>query len=250
MKTIDFSKNGGLPLSQDRLAYMQTAYTEAVQALAKLAGDKTITSGCIVTGSNISDGWIVYNGELIRFVGGNLAANVAISTTGTGLVFKNGINNTVLNEKTASCALIGTFPYSDLVRLPDLKTTYMAIASLTSSIIALGERIDNLAWGDISGKPSSYINYSAKVYLGDVGNPASSAINNNDSKWTITIPDQGINDYIVAGSLVGNHTNMDLDNDVMWITGGYTRTTFDICIREVSGVVQDLSFAFAIIKTI
>ncbi len=248
MKQIDFSKNGGLPLSQDRLAYMQTAYTEAVQALATLAGDKTIVSGCMVTGYNISDGWIVYNGELIRFVGGNLASNVAISTTGTGLVFKNGINNTVLNEKTASCALIGAFPYSDLVRLSDLKTSDIAITSLTASIVSLGIRIDNLAWNDISGKPTTYITYSAVEHLGDIAG-GYSYVGVQQSKYTITIPDQGTNNYIVIGTMKSNQST-DINNDdyITWCTGKLTNTTFDLAVREGNAAAQDLSFHFSIVK--
>ena len=139
MKSIDFSKNGGFPLSQDILAFLQTSYTEAIQVLASLCGDKTIISGVVVTGTNVSDGWIVYGGQLIRFVGGNVAANVAITTTGTALNFKNGISNTVINENTASCALIGAFPFSELQPIESTINIQTALNNLIANVWRTGD---------------------------------------------------------------------------------------------------------------
>lgn len=72
MKQIDFSKPGGLPLSQDVLAFMQSAYTEVLTALAQCGG----TGPFIISGMNtysalnasgVADGWLYYNGEILKF---------------------------------------------------------------------------------------------------------------------------------------------------------------------------------------
>ena len=39
MKQFDFTKNGGFPLEQDQLHYMQTSYTELAKALATIGLD-------------------------------------------------------------------------------------------------------------------------------------------------------------------------------------------------------------------
>jgi microcystin-dependent protein len=116
MKRIDFNKNGGYPLTQDTANYLQTAYTEALGAIGLTFGNKVIVSGCTISGSNISDGWIVINGEVIKFVGGTVNTKVKITETGTSLTFKNGISNQVLFNKTAACTTIGDFDFSELVR--------------------------------------------------------------------------------------------------------------------------------------
>ena len=139
MKSIDFSKNGGFPLSQDRLDYMQQSYTEAIEVLAKICGDKTILNGVIVTGATVSDGWIIYNGQLIKFVGGSLAAKVVISNPGTTLDFKNGITNTVIYETTASCALVGAFNFSDLQPIETTINIQTALNNLIANVWRTGD---------------------------------------------------------------------------------------------------------------
>ena len=65
MKTIDFTKPGGFPLTQDQLNYLQSAYKEAINAVAAMGGSgavPVIVSGMVVanpsTGDySITDGW-------------------------------------------------------------------------------------------------------------------------------------------------------------------------------------------------
>ncbi len=76
MKLIDFTKPGGFPLTQDRLGYLQTAYTECINALASMGGTGPFTiSGCAVTRTHVSGsvynytvaaGWVYYQGNMLR----------------------------------------------------------------------------------------------------------------------------------------------------------------------------------------
>lgn len=124
-KQIDFSNIGGFPLTEDTLDYLQGSYTGALGAVAKLAGDKVIITGVEVTGATVSNGWISYQGKLIKFVGGALAAKVFIQNIGTVATFEDGIDKTVYYEETASCGALGAFDFSDLIRLSSLQNIWL-----------------------------------------------------------------------------------------------------------------------------
>lgn len=73
----------GFPGTNKTLRFIQDAFREPLGALAQLAGNKTIITGVVVTGSDpaamvVSNGFISYNGEIIPFVGGNYADTVTI----------------------------------------------------------------------------------------------------------------------------------------------------------------------------
>ncbi|MDE3185291.1 MAG: hypothetical protein KGM16_17905 [Bacteroidota bacterium] len=116
MNRIDLTQLGGFPLEQDTLKFMQDNAADAFSAIAKLCGDKTILTGVVKTGSLVSDGWIAYGGELIKFVGGNYAAQVVISETAAvdQALFEDGSTKDVYFTKIATCGAAGSFPFSDL----------------------------------------------------------------------------------------------------------------------------------------
>lgn len=117
MNSIDFTKNGGADVSQNVLAFMQDSYVQALAAIAKLVGSKTILHGVELSAGVVSDGWIAYNGELVRFVGGTHAAKVVINTTPTGRVYADNVTRDMLFEVTATCGSVGLFDFSELRRL-------------------------------------------------------------------------------------------------------------------------------------
>lgn len=129
MKGIDFTKLGGYPFTQDTLDYLQTAYTEAVGALCAAGGTATgpmRISGMEVTEPTpgdvaVSDGWFIYNGNLIRFIGdtvtpGSDVALVEITNGATSLTFNNGSSHNVLLESTAT--VIAAASVTDATHFP------------------------------------------------------------------------------------------------------------------------------------
>ncbi len=124
MDTVDFSQNGGLPLEQDTLDFLQLAYKGPLEGIAKLCGDKTILSGVVQTGSNISAGWISYEDELILFQGCTHAAQVAIVETPISVTFEDGTLKETYFLKVAVCAAVGEFLFSDLVPLLSLQNIW------------------------------------------------------------------------------------------------------------------------------
>lgn len=125
MKTSNFTHIGGLKGTQNRLDFMQQGYIEALAAVAKLCGDKTIICGVEVDASNnVSDGWIAVDGELIRFIGGSIAAQIVFNTEVTPLVFADGSINNVHFDKTATCGSVGSFSFTELQPLITLKNVW------------------------------------------------------------------------------------------------------------------------------
>ena len=120
MKTIDFSKPGGIPLTQDLLDYLQTGYKEALAGVAEVGGSgpivvsgmeitKTLVSGTIYNYSN-TDGWVLYNGELIWVSAGGFAGidesvnalYMQLNRISTPLTYNDGSTPNVVNDVAGS----------------------------------------------------------------------------------------------------------------------------------------------------
>lgn len=67
-------------LTTDALAFMQSAF-ESFEQLGNLGGESIIVSGCVVTGSSVSSGWMFIKGKLMPFIGGSIQTNVRIVET-------------------------------------------------------------------------------------------------------------------------------------------------------------------------
>jgi hypothetical protein len=80
MNKLTLSGVQDFALTTDALAFMQSAY-ETFEQLAKLGGDNYIVSGCTVTGSSVSSGYMVLKGKLVYFTGGTIQPNVRIVET-------------------------------------------------------------------------------------------------------------------------------------------------------------------------
>ena len=108
-KRIDFTQQGGFPLTQEILAFMQEGYSGLSDAIAAVVGNNTIISGVELLNDSFTNGWIVYNNELIPFVGGSgNSVYFKVFTTETPLVFEDGANKTVKFDKYAAVAADGT----------------------------------------------------------------------------------------------------------------------------------------------
>ncbi|WP_010664946.1 hypothetical protein [Marinilabilia salmonicolor] len=80
MNKIVLENTRDVPLTTDLLAFMQASYS-ALEKLAAIGGDNFIVSGCTVSGSTATSGWMVLKGKLVPFKGGSIQTNVRIITT-------------------------------------------------------------------------------------------------------------------------------------------------------------------------
>lgn len=92
MNKSKFIQTGGYPLKAERLQEQETAYS-IFNSLGALAGNLTIISGCTVIGSNVGDGFVYIDGELLEFKGGAFDNNstVIIIEEAVNRAFKNGL---------------------------------------------------------------------------------------------------------------------------------------------------------------
>lgn len=77
MNTLLFN-TGGFPLQTEHLDFLQKSYKESGLALGGLAGTDCIMSGCTVTGSTTSDGYVSWDGEVYLFKGGTTSSYVIL----------------------------------------------------------------------------------------------------------------------------------------------------------------------------
>ncbi len=133
MKSIDFTKPGGFPLTQDQLGYLQEAYTESIGALAAIGGSGAtpyIISGIVISNPSIgtysiTDGWFFYNGEMVRCLSGSvvgasgaLAPFIVINPESSSLVFNNGSTPDVIFDKSATIVVLPSSTATDATHFP------------------------------------------------------------------------------------------------------------------------------------
>lgn len=94
MNNIDFNTSpAGFPLESDAiLGFMQQAIIDGMLGIAELAGTngQTIVSGCAISGTTVGNGWVMINGELLRFEGGTKQTSVIIEETATQKANEDG----------------------------------------------------------------------------------------------------------------------------------------------------------------
>ena len=100
-KRFDFTQVGGFPLTQEVLAFMQESYSDLSNVIAGLIGTNCIVAGVNTVGTTLTPGWIVYNNELLPFVGGTKSDYFRVVEEAIQLQFEDGINRSVKFNKYA-----------------------------------------------------------------------------------------------------------------------------------------------------
>lgn len=107
MNKTNFNQTGGFPLKTERLQELQTAY-EIFNHLGNIAGNLSILSGCVTTGSSVSDGVVVINNEVISFKGGYIAANIIIIEEPVSKEFQDGFSKNIYTIRYATFGTAAT----------------------------------------------------------------------------------------------------------------------------------------------
>lgn len=101
MNKTEVQQTGGFPLETDTLDALQNAYS-IFNALGELAGNLAIISGCITTGSTVSDGVVYVKGEVFNFRGGTKSSYVIIKEDISTRVFEDGQSKVVYKNRYAT----------------------------------------------------------------------------------------------------------------------------------------------------
>lgn len=123
--------------------------------------------------------------------------------------------------------------------------TKAEVQSLIDTNLASGTNITALKHRSVETAILDFIADSSPLLKGTfvIGD-----VNTTDLLKTITFSNIGTSNYIVTGSLVGSSTDYNTDNDVMWSVREKTATGFKLALREVAGIVQNLSFDYVLFK--
>jgi microcystin-dependent protein len=141
MDLINFVQAGGFPVKAERLQEMQTAYS-VFNDLGNLAGNLSIISGCIVSGTSVSDGSVFIDGEVLKFKGGFISSNVIIIEDVSSKEFENGEIKAVHYERYA------TFGTSDISWLWEDFKRIDPIVQLMARVETLEKMAAPIATGD------------------------------------------------------------------------------------------------------
>jgi hypothetical protein len=82
MNNILLEAKRDFPFTTNVLKFMQAAFSN-LEKLALLGGDNYIVEGCVVTGTDVSSGWVVLNGLLMPFTAGTKQSTIKIVKTET-----------------------------------------------------------------------------------------------------------------------------------------------------------------------
>ena len=142
MNKANFQQNGGFPIETNTFDFMQSAY-DIFNCFGEMAGDKTIISGCESNGTEISDGYIYYNKELLFFKGGVEIDNIVIVEEVSKEDFEDGIQREVYKNRYATFGFAGggtSIDWSEFKRFNPLSAITEKIASLErkTSVFTLG----------------------------------------------------------------------------------------------------------------
>jgi len=139
MNKVEFQQTGGFPIETDTLSYLQDSIF-SLQSLAAIAGDNFILSGAVVTGGNVSDGYVVINGEVLPFRGGALQTKVVIAEEVAKRPFENGTEKPVFRTRYVRFGTgENTTLFADLPRIKDLKTFRNLPSEASSAIDSASE---------------------------------------------------------------------------------------------------------------
>lgn len=207
----------GFPGTNKTLRFLNESAFETMQNVAAICGDKTILSGMIVTGTDVSDGWISYNGESVYFAAGTLNDGVTIAALAENANYNDdsGDPTSILTQpaylsKTAAFSALAeaTFAYADLVRLKTIK--------------------------ELSSVPSNVLTFLRKgsVQITEVG-----VYIEKDVPFATV----GTAAYTVSGSLSQNSTDNTF-NDLRFTIGNKTATGFKVIITGMDFAGPDTVF--------
>lgn len=141
MNILKLDNTGGLPFDEDILAFMQEAY-DLFNATGEMAGNLSILKGCEEIGSNVTDGVVVIDGEILPFKSGAKSPNVVIYEQVTNLTFEDGVDKPVKKVRYAGFGN-GTpfYPWADFKRVKNLQELEDKDTSLLNRLKKLEERV-------------------------------------------------------------------------------------------------------------
>lgn len=198
-RKADFTHAGGLYTYQDTLDFMQSGFSQPLDAIANVIGSKVIISGCVDLVGQLSAGWISFNGEILPFTGGIKAPFIIVDEMTTNEQYDDNVQRpfyTVRRLKFGNVVgSFGGFPASDLRPLslnsPSIANALNAIESTLQAIVFESEVI--LSGLSVTLVPSFSISSGTVMFSGRLVNVSAYAGTypvylKNDGSWSAALP--------------------------------------------------------------
>jgi microcystin-dependent protein len=216
-KRIDYTQPDGLGVSQDTLNFMQTSYRDALSAIGRAFGNNTILYGCEVNGSNVSDGWVYIDGEMMPFIGGVFNPRVLVDEVVDVEQFSDLSTKTVYYTKVARSVALGGIPFSDLRSLKTIQAMQLSLVPANGIMIWWGEPENPpTGWAYCNGQNGTPDMRSIFPVGFDVRDADYNIVGKKGGLKTVslTAAQNGLHDHTThgKGSILGNFLNRLLNN--------------------------------------
>lgn len=157
MNHINFQQIGGFPLETETLLEVQKAYS-IFNAYGKAMGDKVIVSGCTVVGSNVSDGFIYLNDELISFKGGTLQSKIYIKEDVQDVEFADLVSKPVYYTRYATFGnTTNSIDWADFKRIDPVLTLMSRLDELEKTNAVFNSGLGSVWWrGTLASVPNGW----------------------------------------------------------------------------------------------
>lgn len=150
MNTINFIQTGGVPFTNNVAAEFEKAYS-IFNAYGQIAGDKTIISGCVENGTNVSDGFIYVAGELFYFEGGIKSDNIFLNVENIDKVFEDQTTKTLIKIRTLKFgnAIENVWEWSDFKRIDTMLSIMTRLDTLEADQIITNAKLAIFTQGGV-----------------------------------------------------------------------------------------------------
>lgn len=216
MNKINFTAKDNFPLSSDTMDMMQQMIGTSA-SMALLGGLNYILSGCVDDGTNVSNGIIVINGEILPFEGGAKKTRITIQqTTKTLTAFSVDYPEAYI-YRSAKFSDTGEYSWSDFVQV----LTNKQIEERMNALKGEEAGFVKMWSGRVDRIPEDY-----KLCNGDVVTtaqyPELAYSLGKETEQSFALPD------LRKRFIVGYDNAVESGYNSMWETGGVEKVTLTV----------------------
>ena len=219
-------QTGGFPFDADTLLFMQSMI-EQLHQIAHMGGDNYILSGALVNGSNVTNGFVVIDGELLPLLGGELNTYLTILETTEMATYLEDNNNDgqgdqKLSEVTrlAVFANEGVIAWQGMDRLNPLVQIQRAVVPVGGIMMWSGAINAIPAGWKLCDGQNGTPNLSGKFIVGyDAADPDYDAIGKNAGAKVVTLTEAQMPAHTHNGNVNIPPHKHTLPNNVIGVGG-------------------------------
>ncbi|KGO89730.1 hypothetical protein [Flavobacterium suncheonense] len=265
MNLIDFTKTGGYRFKQFTLRKMQEAYFHILKAFVSFCNvpdtGNYIISGCTISGTNITSGYMYIDGELCRFeeTPGDLTTKIKKDIAIENLAFKNGSNQPVFRytsavvhetEGTALSSFTRVYPVFDANYVHTDNNFTAALLAKLMGIETGAQKNVQTDWDVENPLSDAYLKNKPIIPNILASKTANLGAYPSNTTAVITFPDVGTSDYKVLIEIESFNPIGSRGQDIMaYATAAKTSSSFEFMgIAFDNTGVRNIKLHYILIK--